>query len=85
MEAACSSKMPVDFQRTTQHYKPEDRTHSCAVLTEARCSNSIHNNFTVDSVQFRKYYGCMPFFTCMVVSCILLCIVYDSAEQTIMV
>jgi hypothetical protein len=27
MEPTCSSETSIDFQRTTQHYIPEDRTH----------------------------------------------------------
>jgi hypothetical protein len=34
MEAACSSETPVDFQRTTWRYIPEDRT-----LHNHRCEN----------------------------------------------
>jgi hypothetical protein len=33
MEATCSSETSVDFQRTTRHYIPEERTHN------HRCEN----------------------------------------------
>jgi hypothetical protein len=37
MEATCSSKTPVDFQRTTRRYIPEDRTLDMGyVLLEIR-------------------------------------------------
>jgi hypothetical protein len=78
MEVVCSLKMLIDFQWNTQHYtqQTQNRTHSCAVLTEARCSN-----FIVDSVEFLKswlfvvshLYGCRVF-------CYVVC---GSVEHTI--
>jgi hypothetical protein len=50
MEATCSSETPVDSQRTTERYIPEDRTFECNYSLEAyffsrgigplTCSNS---------------------------------------------
>jgi hypothetical protein len=37
MEAKCSSETSVDFQQTTQHYIPEDRTLHSATLIQSLC------------------------------------------------
>jgi hypothetical protein len=50
MEAICSSEISVDFQRTTRHYIPEERT-----LHNNHCENlkSYEDNITM---AIRKKY-----------------------------
>jgi hypothetical protein len=53
VEAKCSSEMSVDFQRTTQHYIPEDRTLKYTVCMQAQVTPKLTSVLCL-SLQFNK-------------------------------
>jgi hypothetical protein len=65
MEAKCSSETSIDFQRTTRHYIPEDRT-----LHNHSCRNAIYvvllyNPQTYYVVSVRRHATCLSVLQCV--------------------
>jgi hypothetical protein len=59
MEATCSSKKSVDFQRTGRRYIPEDSTlqNTLFVATDVACDDAINNKLEASLSEIKAVRG----------------------------